>query len=117
TAVIEVPVDRLNYVAEAGKTWDAQMVLPDGSTMDWAGEFIEVTPNSRLVLTITDRPAEPMRAQIVVELSEIAHGTRMRFTQETPGFTPEQQSVLIAGWQGFIDEPEKLAIESQEGSS
>jgi uncharacterized protein YndB with AHSA1/START domain len=35
------------------------MVLPDGNTIDWTGEFLEVVPDRRLVLTMTDRPASP----------------------------------------------------------
>lgn len=103
-AAVEVPLDRLDFVAEPGRTWSAQMVLPDGHAIDWAGDFIEVQPDERLVLTLTDRPAEESRARIVVTLTPVEGGTRMRFTQETPGFTPEQQAGVLAGWQGFMDE-------------
>ena len=108
---VEVPLTTLEFVAEPGRTWAAQMVLPNGATIDWAGDFIEVVPDRRLVFTLTDRPAEPTRAKIVVELTAIADGTRLHFTQETPGFTPEQQQGLIAGWQSFIDELERIATE------
>jgi uncharacterized protein YndB with AHSA1/START domain len=77
--------------------------------MDWTGEFIEVVPDERLVFTITDRPAESVRATIVVELSAIPEGTRMHFSQETPGFSREQQEDVLAGWQSFIDELEQIA--------
>ena len=107
---VHVPLDRLDFVAEPGRTWTAQMALPNGNTMDWTGEFIEVVPHERLVFTITDRPAETARAKIVVELTPLADGTRMHFTQETPGFTPEQQEGVLAGWQSFIDELEQIAI-------
>lgn len=106
---VPVPGDSLDYVAEPGRVWTAQMVLPGGNTMDWTGEFVEVTPPERLVFTITDRPAEPERATIVVELTPTADGTRMRFTQETPGFAPEQQDAVLAGWQGFMDVLEEIA--------
>ena len=43
----------------AGRAWSATMVLPDGNTIDWTGEFLEVVPDRRLVLTMTDRPASP----------------------------------------------------------
>ena len=105
---VQVPLDGLDFIAEPGRTWTAQMVLPDGSAIDWTGEFIDVTPDTRLVFTITDRPAEPGRARIVVELTAIESGTRMHFTQETPGFTPEQQTAVLAGWQGFMDELEQI---------
>lgn len=41
------------------------MVLPDSTTIDWIGEFIEVSPDR--VFTITDSPADRVRAEIVVD--------------------------------------------------
>ena len=106
---VQVPLDGLDFVAEPGRTWTAQMILPDGTTIDWTGDFVEVVPDRRLVLTMTDRPTEPTRAKIVVELTAITGGTRMHFTQVTPGFSPEQQEGVLAGWQSFIDELERIA--------
>lgn len=108
-AAVQVPFDGLDFDAAPGNSWTAQMLLPGGTTIDWAGEFLEVVPEERLVLTITDRPAEPARAAIVVELTEADGGTLMRFTQETPGFTPEQQAGVLAGWQGFMEELAQIA--------
>lgn len=109
---VQVPLGTLDFVAEAGRAWTAQMVLPDGHTIEWVGDFLEVVPDERLVFTISDQPDAPERAKVVVELTEIAGGTRMTFTQETPGFTPEQQAEVIAGWQSFLDELERIADES-----
>lgn len=111
---VQVPLDSLDFVAEPGRAWSAQMILPDGTTIDWAGDFVEVMPDQRLVFTITDHPAEPTRARIIVELTAIADGTRMHFTQETPGFSPEQQQGVLAGWQSFTDELERIASGSPE---
>ncbi|NLG54231.1 MAG: SRPBCC domain-containing protein [Rhodococcus sp.] len=111
SAIVEVPAASLDFNAEAGRAWKAQMVLPDGSTIDWAGDFVEVEPGKRLVFTITDAPADADRARIVVVLTPIPTGTRMHFTQETPGFSPEQKDAALAGWQGFIDELELIAHE------
>ena len=97
----------MDFTARPGRTWSADDP-PDGNTIDWAGEFIEVMPNERLVFTMTDRPAEPARARILVELKATPKGTRMHFTQETRGFTPEQQEGVLAGWQSFIDELELI---------
>jgi len=108
---VYVPLESLEFEAQAGRAWTAQMVLPDGNTIDWAGEFITVEPNERLVFTITDRPEEAARAQIVVELTAGNNATHMHFTQETPGFTPEQQAGLVAGWQGFMDKLEQIVDE------
>ncbi|MGB4779981.1 SRPBCC family protein [Microbacterium sp.] len=110
---VQVALDSLDFVAEPGRIWTAQMVLPNGSTIDWTGEFLEVTPNERFVFTLTDRPAEPERARIVVELTAIDQGTRMHFTQQTPGFSPEQQAGVLAGWQSFVDELALIAAASR----
>lgn len=106
---VQVPMDSLDFVAEPGRTWTAQMVLPDGNTIDWTGDFLEVAPDERLVLTMTDQPSGPGQAKIIVELTAIPGGTRMHFTQETPGFSPEQQTEVLAGWQTFINELEQIA--------
>lgn len=100
---VQVPLDGLDYRAEVGRAWSAMMVLPDGSTIDWAGEFLEVDPPSCLVMTLTDRPAEGDRAVLTVELTPTAVGTRLLMTQQTPGFSTEQREGTIAGWQSFLD--------------
>lgn len=105
----QVPLDGLDFTAQPGRPWAAQMILPDGNTIDWAGGFVEVTPDERFVFTITDRPTAPSQATIVVELAPIASGTRMHFTQETPGFSPDEQKDVLAGWQSFLDELEEIA--------
>jgi uncharacterized protein YndB with AHSA1/START domain len=101
---VDVPLDALDYEAVAGRAWSATMVLPDGNALSWAGEFVDVVPDERLELTLTDDPASPARATMVVELAAVDGGTRMRFTQQTPGFSPEQRDATAAGWAGFFDE-------------
>ncbi|UEJ81389.1 SRPBCC domain-containing protein [Brachybacterium halotolerans subsp. kimchii] len=107
---VDVPQDGLDLVAEPGRAWRARMVLPDGASIDWIGEFLEVVPAQRLVLTISDRPEAESRARILVELSPEGAGTRMHFSQETPGFTTEQQEGVLAGWQAFLEELAREAI-------
>ena len=46
---VQIPADRLDYEPTVGRAWSATMVLPDGNTMDWTGEFLEVVPDKRLV--------------------------------------------------------------------
>jgi uncharacterized protein YndB with AHSA1/START domain len=100
---VQVPIDGLDYRAEVGRSWSAMMVLPDGNTIDWAGEFLEVDPPSRLVMTMTDRPTDGVRAVLTIDLTPTNAGTRLRMTQQTPGFTTEQREATIAGWQTFLD--------------
>lgn len=101
---VDIPADQLDYVPVVGGTWSATMVLPDGNTINWTGDFLEIVPNERLVLTMTDDPAAPERAAITVEFFAVNGGTRMLFTQQTPGFTTEQREATIAGWQLFFTE-------------
>lgn len=100
---VHVPIDGLDYRAEVGRAWSAMMVLPDGNAIDWAGEFLEIDPPSRLVMTLTDRPASGQRAVLTLDLTPTEAGTRLRMTQQTPGFTDEQRLGTIAGWQTFLD--------------
>ncbi len=85
------------------------MVLPDGNTIDWTGEFLEVVPGKRLVFTMTDQPDKPGRLAITVELSATVSGTHMHMTQEAPNFTEEQRKATIAGWQTFLDILQEIA--------
>ena len=100
---VQVPADRLDFEATVGRPWSATMVLPDGGTIDWAGEFVEVVPDERLVLTITDQPESADRLAITVELTPTETGTHMRMTQQAPSFTTEQREATIDGWQTFLD--------------
>ncbi|RLP75644.1 SRPBCC domain-containing protein [Mycetocola tolaasinivorans] len=105
---VEVPLDQLDFAPEIEGSWTATMVLPDGNAIHWAGDFLEIVPNERFVFTLTDNPESPERAAVVVTLTEATEdgveGTRLHFTQETPGFAPEQQEAALAGWQAFLDE-------------
>lgn len=100
---VDVPADKLDYNPVVGGSWSATMVLPDGNTIEWAGEFLEITPDERLVLTMTDNPSSAQRAEVVVELTPTETGTRMHMTQETPGFTDEMRQGTLAGWQTFMN--------------
>jgi uncharacterized protein YndB with AHSA1/START domain len=106
---VQVPADRLDYEPAASRAWSATMVLPDGNTIDWTGEFLEVVPDRRLVLTMTDQPDEPSRLAISVEFSPTGSGTHMHLTQEAPDFTDEQRKATIAGWQTFFDVLQQIA--------
>ncbi len=105
-SAVEVPLESLDYEAVEGGAWAATMSLPDGAAIAWAGDFLEVKPVERLVMTITDAPDAPERARITVDIEPRDGGSRLLFTQEAPGFTVEQKEMLLAGWQSFLDELE-----------
>jgi len=101
---VRVPVDRLDYAPAVGRSWSATMALPDGGSIDWTGEFLEIVRDEHFVFTLTDRPDEPERAAVTVDLAPTAAGTHLHMTQTAPDFTVEQREATIAGWQTFFDE-------------
>ena len=105
---VEVPLDSLSLDAQAGRTWTALMKLPDGNTMNWGGEFNEVTPPNRLVFTITDNPSEPARELITVDLEDTGAGTKMTMTQTGGNLTEEQYAQTVVGYNAFFDTMERL---------
>jgi uncharacterized protein YndB with AHSA1/START domain len=118
TDVVDVPLETLTMDVRVGGSWSAVMHLPDGNTIDWVGEYLEVAPPSRLVLTITDNPADAARGTITVELSQPAGATgpamtemtmtEMTMTQTGTGLTDAQLAQTKIGYNGFFDVMEEL---------
>lgn len=108
-ADVQVPTDRLDWQPTIGRTWSATMVLPDGTTFVFFGEFVEVVPDKRLVFTMTDEPDQPDRVTITVELSPTESGTHLHMTQESPTFTDEERQGALAGWQTVLDVLQEIA--------
>lgn len=104
TAAVDVPHDSLLWNAAAGNPWSAVMNLPDGSTKGWIGEFVDVEEPSKLVFTITDDPEDPESATpVTVVLTEGDGNTLVTLAQHVPGFAPEQQAAVAAGYRAFFD--------------
>jgi len=108
TDAIPVPAETLSYDAAPGNTWTAVMHLPDGSTKDWVGEFIEVTPTSRFVMTLTDEPENPARATVTAVLTETPTGTELSMTQAGAPMSDEMVAGLTMGYNAFFDTMEKI---------
>ena len=108
TAEVDVPLDTLSMDVRVGGSLKAIMHLPDGNTIDWAGEFTEVDPPSRLAFTITDNPSNPARETVTVDLVEVDGGTQMTMTQGGGGLTEEQYAATVVGYNAFFDDMEKI---------
>jgi len=108
TDAVDVPLDTLSLDARAGGTWSAVMHLPDGNTIDWVGEYLEVDRPERLVLTITDQPAEPARGTVTVTFAEIDGQTVMTMTQAGEGLEQSQTDATVIGYNAFFDVMERL---------
>ena len=105
---VEVPLDSLEMDVRVGGSWKATMVLPDGNTINWVGEYLEVDPPSRLVMTLTDNPSKPEREPVTVDLKEVEGGTEMHMTQAAAGFSDEQIAMTVMGYNAFLDDMEKI---------
>jgi uncharacterized protein YndB with AHSA1/START domain len=103
TAAVEVPQDSLSMDVRVGGDFRAVMVLPDGNRINWAGEYTEVDPPSRLAMTLTDNPGEYAGLPVLFDLVEIDGGTELTISQDRAGFSDEQVAATIEGYGAFID--------------
>lgn len=104
TSKIEVPLESVELDAREGGTWKARMVLPDGNTIDWSGEYTEVESPTRLAFTMKDDPSRDAGAPVEVDIEETDGGSRLTLTQTSPDFTPEQTQETVKGYTGFFDD-------------
>jgi NADPH:quinone reductase len=103
-AASEVPLESVTMDVRPGGTWRATMFAgPDRVELAWAGEYLEVDPPVRLVLTMTDRPQDEARERVTVELLDLGDGrTEMRLEQRGH-MTPQRYRATESGWGGFFD--------------
>jgi len=98
----EIPLDSCAIDARVGGTWKATMVLPDGNTINWDGEFQEVVYPERLVFTMRDRPG-PDYEPLTVEFRDLDGKTEMRFRQSGGNMDATGYEQAGAGWMIFFD--------------
>jgi uncharacterized protein YndB with AHSA1/START domain len=108
----EVPLDTVSMDVRPGGAWRATMYAgPARHEIQWWGEYREVEPPERLVLTICDRQGgNTWEEFVIVELRDLGDGrTEMRMEQRG-GMSPEDYERTKAGWGGFFDRiAERLA--------
>ncbi|MDQ1561802.1 MAG: hypothetical protein QOE85_1143 [Actinomycetota bacterium] len=99
---VTVPEESVTMDVRPGGSWKATMVLPDGGhEIYWLGEYVEVDPPERLVLTLSDGPED--REVVTVVLREVDDGTEMVCHQGGGHLTPEQYEGAGQGYQTFFD--------------
>ena len=102
-SAVTVPGDSIAMDVRVGGTWKATMILPgDMPEINWYGEYVEVDPPSKLVLTMTDRPGDA-RELVTVVLTEVEGGTEMVFTQTGGNLDAAEYERVTEGWQTFFD--------------
>jgi uncharacterized protein YndB with AHSA1/START domain len=101
----EVPLATVSMDVREGGQWRLTMFYgPNRVESNWHGQYQEVVPPERLVLTMTDEPEGGDRyALITVVLTDLGEGrTEMHFEQRDDQ-TPEAHKRARAGWGEFFD--------------
>jgi uncharacterized protein YndB with AHSA1/START domain len=100
---VEVPDDTVSMDVRPGGTWKATMIIGNGvPDIHWYGEFVEVDPPDRLVLTLADRPGEA-RETVSVTFTPVDGGTEMLFRQTGGNLSAEEYARTAEGWGVFFD--------------
>jgi uncharacterized protein YndB with AHSA1/START domain len=106
---VEVPADSVEMDVRPGGSWKATMVLPDGGPrIDWRGEYLEVDPPERLVLTLSDGTGGDARETVTVTLTEVPGGTQMICHQGGGNLPEAEYERAKEGYEGFFDTMQKL---------
>lgn len=105
---IAVPIESVAIDARTGGSWKATMVLPNGHEMHWVGEYQELTPFTRIVLTVTDDATSSERETVTCTLTPTASGCQMRVTQFGGHMDADMYAMTTQGYQGFFDAMEQL---------
>jgi uncharacterized protein YndB with AHSA1/START domain len=99
----EVPVSTVEMDVREGGAWRATMFAPAGQEIRWHGEYREVVPPERLVLTFCDQPASDEYELVIVVLRDLGDGrTEMRFEQHGR-MSAQQYEAAKRGWGSFLD--------------
>jgi uncharacterized protein YndB with AHSA1/START domain len=93
-------VDMEMDVREGG-AWSGTMVLPDGSTIAWGGQFLEVSPTDRLVMTLSDQAL--LGTNYETFTVTLAGDTELVLRQSGGHLTDEQYGHAMHGTGTFLD--------------
>jgi uncharacterized protein YndB with AHSA1/START domain len=111
------PTARLENVqmnALTGGRWSATMILPDGVTIDWSGEFRELEEPERLVMAFADERALGEKVELfTVSFADLGGRTEMLLRQSGGNLTDDQYEVTRQGTSTFLDEMDALLAREQ----
>ena len=107
----EVPLDTVAMDVRPGGAGRATMFSgPDRRRIDRSGQFREVRPPERLVLTISDQPAGAAPELVVVVLTDLGDGRTEMVVEQHGSLPPEVYEAARNGWGAFVDRmAERLA--------
>jgi uncharacterized protein YndB with AHSA1/START domain len=98
-----VPAETLSFDVRPGGRWNAVMHTM-GMEIPWKGQFLEVDPPERLVLTMEDAEGGTDNFEtLTVELRDLEGKTEMHFSQLGGNLTEEQYHQTVEGYGTFFD--------------
>ena len=102
----EIPLETVVMDVRPGGTWHATMFYgPDRREISWKGEYLEVVPPKRLVLTFSDRPDE-VYERVTVVLNDLGSARTEMLFEQRGHLPPEQYDRTKEGWTLFFDRME-----------
>ena len=107
----DVPLDTVAMDVRPGGAWRATMYAgAERREIRWAGEYREVAPPERLVLTISDQPGEEAHELVIVELRDLGGRRTEMVVQQHGHMRPSDYERAKSGWGVFFDRvAERLA--------
>ena len=107
----EVPIATVSMDVREGGAWRATMFFgPNRVESHWHGEYREVLPPERLVVTMSDQPDGDSYELIIVVLNDLGDGRTEMLFQQRGDMRPEEYDRAGKGWGKFFDRmDERLA--------
>jgi uncharacterized protein YndB with AHSA1/START domain len=100
----DVPLSTVAMDVRPGGAWRATMYFgPERREIRWAGEYVEVEPPERLVLTMSDRPGEAAGELVVVLLRDLCDGRTEMVLEQHGALPPEVYDAARNGWGVFLE--------------
>jgi uncharacterized protein YndB with AHSA1/START domain len=98
----EVPLSTVAMDVRPGGAWRATM-FSGGREIRWTGEYVEVDPPGRLVLTFSDQPDDAPGELVVVVLRDLGDGRTEMVLEQHGTMPPEAYEATRGGWGAFLD--------------
>jgi uncharacterized protein YndB with AHSA1/START domain len=100
----EVPLSTVSMDVRQGGAWRATMFAgPDRREIRWKGEYREVVPPERLVLTLSDQPGDDLWELVTVVLTDLGDGRTEMLFQQRGHMSAKQYEAAGSGWSTFFD--------------
>jgi uncharacterized protein YndB with AHSA1/START domain len=100
----EVPVSSVSMDVREGGAWRATMFAgPERREIQWEGEYREVVPPERLVLTFSDQPGDDLYELVSVVLTDLGDRRTEMLFQQRGRMSATQYKAAGSGWATFFD--------------